>query len=262
MVRAWLRADTGELGRLEVREDSGEPGLLHQSYEVLERNTPFPSDRIKLVPPTGFAVEENAGQQVYAWGGFGYDIRVQICFAFADGSLLMAWNPRSVDKAEQKEKVERLKTGDPLPEFRGTEVSNVRTVGLEQEIEYVGRHLTYTVGGPAPFDGYWQWSLYVPRTQPPERSRFFSYAIATRPGPMPTNVKAAPWHWNQVTDLPIADAAEYNRFVLPAMQEYATKQPDRQFPSYEEVLQLAEKTRQSLKASEKESRAGGTGRSL
>jgi hypothetical protein len=250
-VRAWLRADTGELGRLEVREDSGDPGLLWYTYEVLERNMPLPSDRITLAPLAGFALmnaKENAGQQPYAWGGFGSDIRVAFFFSFSDGALLMAWNPWGEDKTEQKEKIEQLKAGDPLPTFRGVEVGNIRTVGLEQEIEYVGRHLTHTVGGLGHMDGYWQWSLYVPRTQPPERSRFFGYAIPTKWDSTRTNTDGMPWNWNPVTDLPIVDAAEYARFVVPAMREFATKQPGRAYPTYDEVLQLAEKVRRSLKA--------------
>ena len=270
-VKAWLRADTGEMSRLERRSElDGE--VASETYEVIERNTPIPAGRFAMEPPAGYTLvntKETARNNKSSWtdigrGGRGEMFAVHFAFTLTDGTVLLSWTskydqpatrPGFLGKIEsaynhlfasgQAKLLGGLKPGDPLPEHPSGDVLVETITPDNRKIEYVGRHLTSTVDG----EGFCEWSMHVPRENVPPRSQLPGYLVTY----WRDKVSEDGQEWRTFgntgeirRDIPIGSAQDYNFFVVGAMREYETKQPGRKFPTYDEVLQLAAKVRESL----------------
>ncbi len=270
-VKAWLRADTGELSRLELRSElDGE--VASETYEVIERNAPIPAERFAMKPPAGYTLvntKETARNNKSGWAGFGHSGRgelfaVHFAFTWTDGTVLLCWTSKYDQPAThlgflgkiesaynrllapgQAKLLRGLKPGDPLPEHPSGDVLVETITPDDKRIEYVGRHLTSTVDD----GGFCAWSMHVPREKVPPRSQLPGYLITYWRDKVSEDGK----EWRTLgrtgeirSDIPIGSAQDYSFFVVGAMREYETKQPGRKFPTYDEVLQLAAKVRESL----------------
>ena len=221
LVNGWLSQETGDLLRLEVQVEGADRRTAFHglTFELLERDVKLPDEMFRLDPPNGYTLgntRETAPQSLFAHRGFfnhrdGVGVRLDIVFTLSDGTVIAGWNTqRLAPNGKPPESVfSNLVVGGPLPLLAFT-LSRIRTIGLDEEIEYVSRHLTRTDDD----DGYHEWSLHVPRKQPPARSSFFGYSLLWGPPGQepvfPTDVR---------TDAVLESDEEFDVFVRGAMAE-------------------------------------------
>ena len=113
-------------------------------------------------------------------------MRVSLIFTMPDGTLLLASSlegPNTADRVLGM--VKGLEAGDPLPVVEmGSKpdfewyLGSIRTIGLDEEIEFTGHHLMYTEDE----DGCHEWSIHVPVRKLPDQGEFYGYAIPTISG--------------------------------------------------------------------------------
>ncbi|MFO7907628.1 MAG: hypothetical protein R6U98_33585 [Pirellulaceae bacterium] len=245
-VRAWLDPDTDELLRLETRnEDTGR----RQIYEVLERNRPIPDELLEMEPPPGFTqvyTKATAPTQKVAWGGFGAgSVKVVLNFLLPDDSVLLCSSLEgSNTRSHMKSIVEDLETGDPLPTCSRI-IGSLRTIGLDEEIEFVGHHLTWTEDE----EGCYQWTIHVPQRELPDTTQYYGYAITViqgrnyRDGKLVVQDSSTQDMWK---GFPIRNADDFRRFVIAALREYSAAESEDTYPDFKDVMQLAETIRRSL----------------
>lgn len=244
-VRAWLDSNTDELIRLETRSEAA--GRT-QVYALLERNRPIPAELLEMETPPGFTqknTKATAPRQKAAWAGFGTgSIRVLFIFSLPDGSVLLASSLEGPNaRSRMKSIVEDLERGDPLPSSSWI-LGSLRTIGLDEEIEFAGHHLTYTEDK----DGCYEWSIHVARSELPDSGQYYGYAVPVIHGRTYTN------GWLSEVDssiqdtwkgFPIRHADEFRTFVTAAMREYSTVESESIHPDFEEVMKLVASLRES-----------------
>jgi hypothetical protein len=278
-VRAWLETETGELLRLEaclrphdeqsIKKRKAGP-TVRQLYEVLDRDVPIPKDRLSLQPPAGYSftsTKQAAISQKFAWGDISQEIRSAGVFSLPGGSLLIGWRPHVADAAFERKWAQnymRLRFGELLPlrpshsdEFwelhevespllYATDLTDLRTVGLDPEVRLAGRHLTTTEDET----GVWEWSVHVPEGGPLDRSCFFCYALSASIGWRIENGKLVDRHRVESKvgdDVPIANETDYRQLVVGAMKEYSACQPSRTFPRHDQLMLLVRTLHESAK---------------
>lgn len=269
----WIRPDTGELGRIQTwnREDNG---LWRLSSEVMEieYDMNVSSDIFETVPPVGYTLvntKETATPRHLEYqsnllkaeaatcnGEFWLWASRKIGFTLENGIVILAWSSASSNQQLPQEDIfKALEPGGPLPELPW-EVSNITAICFDGEIEYTGRHLSYTSKN----NEFFEWGIYVPTSQPRERTEVVRYCIPYHlnvkvPGPEDYEcpefamVNLGDLESNEdfmSDDILVESTKDFDKWVLGAMAELSGsgKAPDD--ITYELVLELSQQIRESL----------------
>jgi len=246
-LKSWLSPTTGEFARIKswawTKDEDWEKGM---EIDLVERDIEVPDNVFVTEAPVGYALENSKETATVrelinaSVGTESVSLNCHVLFAMSDGSVIVGWSSEDRQSdASQEVLFEGLQMGGQLPKV-ATEVYAIKTSDREQEITYRGYHLAHTKKK----DKFYEWSIYVADRQV-SPSKVLGYSLVHRYNPENRVIKAK-ISISTTATLIIDNAEDFNTFVLGAMAELSD---DGQVPeelSYENVLQLAQQTRNSL----------------
>lgn len=245
-LKFWLSPQTGKLGRVQiwskVDDDQWE---LDYDY-LVDYDVIVPDGVFTMEPPEGYtlknAMETAIPTELGSGGGVGYSsfsAKTRIGFLMGDGSVIVAWQSiESESDIPQDELFMGLEFGGPLPKLP-VEIYGLKPAGVSSNLTYTGCHLAHTQKAGQ----FVEWSLYVPDGTPPMSVRQLGCDVLYR-----FNIEPEPkWRISLTVNcsLLIGGAEDFGKWVLGAMAELSDDGKIPNGVSYESVLQLAEKIRES-----------------
>jgi len=246
-IKGWISPTTGDVGRIVVQSRFG-IGEWTNSYEIVkvERNIDIPRDIFEMNVPEGYKLLNTKDEAEFIELKYGptcyqesLSVTTQIAFTMPDGSVIAAWSSEDSRSDESQAPIfENLKAGGKLPKLP-IELYRLVSVGTGEPITYDGRHLLYTKKGYH----FYEWSIYVPRQTPPARSEFLGYHPVPRFNPLKDR---ALFSLGLLHDLTIENEYDFNELVFGAIAELSDKGDLVEGITYDEVLKIAETTRESL----------------
>ncbi|MHC4309612.1 MAG: LolA family protein [Planctomycetota bacterium] len=259
-IKIWLSPVTGEIVRVVTRQSRDRVDWF-RTYEIdkIERNVSLSDGLFETEPPVGYLAQntkETPKEKRLAkssWYGKEAAIAVYQGFTLEDGSVIIVfsstnrksdgvWTPGDeLADVSQIEVFESLDPGGPLPELPIVVSALERKSLWRGKTIYVGRHLTYTQKD----DRLYEWAIYVP-TQEVQRSRIgyesFEAILRFNPPSLEAN-------WNYKVGVfsgRHVDAKNFNTLLLKYMADTSDDVLIPEDLTYENVLQLARKIRNSL----------------
>jgi hypothetical protein len=259
-IKMWLSPVTGEIGGV-VTWLSRDKANWFRSYEInkIERNVSLSDGLFETEPPVGYLAhntketpkEEKLSKS--SWYGKDAAIAVYQGLTLEDGSIIVVFSStnRKSDGAwtsgdeladvSQIEVFENLEPGGPLSDLPIVVSALERKSLWRGKAMYVGRHLTYTQKD----EKLYEWAIYVP-TQEVQTSLTgyggFEAVLKFNPPDLEAswNYKVGVFSGRRV------DAKNFNTLLLKYMAELCDDVVVPEDLTYENVLQLVQKIRNSL----------------
>jgi len=253
-IQYWVSRSTGYLGKTfnwgkNVTEEHWRLGYYTDEIKI---NQPIDEAVFDLEVPEGYK-QRPPLEEAELGGGFGIGWRslggARICFGVSffldDGTIIVAWH--SDDLAYDRFKDQStlfadLKPGGDLPKLPMV-ISGIKTISLEPytgpEVRYTGFHLAHTKKDK----WYFEWAFYVPHEDPiPKGTKYVVYRQLcdfNLDKPQESRV-GNPLHKHWI------EASEFDAFVVTAMAELSDDGKAPEHVSYENLMHLVEKARESM----------------
>ncbi len=259
-LQTWLSPSTAQVGRSKTwQKKDNEDWVQENEYTIFERNVSLPEDIFKTEPPPDYEIETAKAdapvrvrkeRDIYEGTQFGYaPLRywVKPVFHLKDGSLLACW--QSVDAKEscdQSGYFQGLRVGGDLPKLP-TEIFALSPEPNVRDVQFIGYHLAFTLKETEKGKRWYEWSLYVPDKEPPPLNSVLHYRIHYR-----LNVNRTEDIGNSAKQVAVSDPThveteeDFSTFVIGAMAERNDGGLVPGHITYENILQLAKRLRESL----------------
>ena len=214
--------------------------------DKIELDVALPEDIFLTDPPEGYRLRNTKETAPWKEFGDGYvglgplHMVIPISFTLGNGSVIVCW--RSLDNTEPDQKVlfEELETGGDLPKLP-IEIYGLEATPATLKMVYKGYHLTHTYKN----DKFYEWSLYVPKAEIPNRNTIMGYQVLHQyNADTEKNTSLIMLAIN--LDILIETKNKFNTWVLGAMAELSDDGVVPEGMSYESVLELSEQLRLSL----------------
>jgi hypothetical protein len=247
-LKIWLSPSTGEILRLffwiNAEKDSVR-WLPLMDADAIEYNVAPPPDCFKTDPAEGYKLANTKETAIERELGDDGRLRFYVCIGFtlSDGSVIVGWHANHKPEESQAHLFENLTPGGPLPKLPA-QVAAVKPRLAEEDITCVGHHLAFTRKAGK----FYEWGLYVPNRKTPKRETFQDYMVVREySGVEPRSFLGHP---NLVKEeVTIASEQEFDTWVRGAMAELSDDANAPEYVTYQSVLKLAEKIRNSLTSS-------------
>ena len=250
-IETWLSPTTGRLGRVRawnIDAARAQGPVPFIDFLRVEYDTPAPPGTFSTDPPEGVALENTKETAPWAELGHGppeveaYALIAHIGFTLGDGSVLVAWSCPDNTVETQATLFEGLETGGTLPDLPAV-ITGLRPLSPEEDLTYVGRHLTHT----RKQGRFYEWSLFVPDREPPPRLTFIYYALVVD---YHADLDQFESRSRSVEDLVVRNEDEFQTWVVSAIRELSDE--DAAFPtvSYDTVLELSRRLQLELASPE------------
>lgn len=249
-ITTWLAPDSGDIGRVlfwEKKRKDDPNWRLALDFHTVELDVVPPAGIFDTEPPDGYRLDNTKETARTSVLGIArqramiedYELHRHIGFTLSDGSVILSWSCPEKSRSSQSDLFKGLTPGGRLPEF-AAKIESLTSVPRQLGINYSGYHLVYTQKE----GNYYEWSLYVPDSEPPTRGSLLAYELnvkyevdknrfGTRPG-------------NLSGDLVIDSSDDFNAWVRGAMAELSDDGKAPENITYERVLRLAEQIKESL----------------
>ena len=243
--KIWLSPETGEIVRIFIWRNVEENSIRWVSgmdVNTIEYNVIPPSDSFKTDPPEGYELRNTKETAIERELGEDGGVRFYGCIGFTlkDSSVIFGWHANHLPEESQAHLFENLEQGGPLPDLPA-QIVGLKPWPVEGDITCLGRHLAYTQKKGK----FYEWGIYVPDRNVPERSTFQDYKIISKyNGVEPRRFGGRPNLIGQ--ELVINSEREFNTWVLGAMAELSDNGEAPEHVTYKNILQLARKIRKSL----------------
>ncbi len=178
-LKVWLSPSTGQMCRVQMNGPSSMPSM---DFDEIQRDLPIPDELFSTAARPGFKPQNT--KETAPLGVLGcdriedvmpYALRQHISFTLSDGCVLLAWSVWDKQNPNQEAVFKALQPGGDLPQLPAC-VWSLSPAPAEENIQYVGRHLAFTV-----LKGHCvEWSLYVPKQSPPRPGSILTYACDVR----------------------------------------------------------------------------------
>ncbi|MFH1715901.1 MAG: hypothetical protein ABIF19_01000 [Planctomycetota bacterium] len=246
-LKLWLAPDSGKLGRVQMwSKASDDQWELNYDY-LVDYDVVVPDGVFTMESPEGYTLKNTMETaiplELGSGGGAGYgsfSVNTRIDFLMSDGSVIVAWQSlNNESEIPQDEFFMGLEFGGPLP-MLPVEIYGLKPAGASSELTYTGYHLTHIQKAGK----FIEWSLYVPDGTPPASVRQLGFDVLYR-----FNLDPEPkWRIGLTVDcsMLIEGAEDFDKWVLGAMAELSDDGQAPEGITYERVLQLAEKVRESF----------------
>ncbi len=246
--KVWLSPETGEIVRIltwiNAEKDSIRWVALSDA-DTIEYNAVPPASCFSTNPPAGHKqmnTKETVVERELADGNPDCKFHSCIGFTLKDGSVIYGWHANNKPEESQAHLFTDLEPGGPFPNLPA-KVTGLKPFPGEEGIILAGRHLTFT----RKKGRFYEWGIYVSDENTPERNTFWTYEVISKYnfGPRPF-FDGRPGSLGPEHELTIHSEQEFDIWVRGAMAELSDdgKAPD--YVTYENVLQLTEKIRNSL----------------
>lgn len=244
-LEVQLAPASGRIGRVRMEVKAADQIVQWVEYDV-EKDIELPDGLFSTEPPPGAALEntkatapllslDQGGEPIE-----GYTLVEHISFTLADGSVLSAWSSLDRDRPDQSALFKGLTPGGALPKLPGV-IKALKTVPPQPGLVYAGRHLAVTRRNGRSYE----WALYVPNMQPPPRSSLAAYQMDIQYNS--DKRKFSQWPGGTSRGLPVETAADFDRWVRGAMAELNENGVAPESLTYDYVLQVSRRIRESLK---------------
>lgn len=248
-LNTWFSSTAGKVGRIIVWEKNKNTNVEWRPYLELHKielnvelpekifDTDIPSNVMKEnTKETALSLELGSGLERYSCRDYG--LYLHIGFTFPDGCVLIGWSTQHAEGTSQAEVFESLETGGHLPELPAV-IEGLTAFPTELNLSYTGFHVFKTQK-----DGLiYEWSLYVPKGIPPGRNSLLGYGTTIKFNMDRNRFKSIPRALYD--DLVIDSKDEYNRWVRGAVGELSDTKNVPDHITYEYILDIAEKIRNS-----------------
>jgi len=242
-IKTWVDPDSGDVERIlfwQKRQKADPNWRLVIDVHTIELNVVTPPGIFKTEPPEGYKLDNTKETALLSGLGISpekvmrqdYELHVHIGFTLKDGSVIIGWSCPDKNRSSQADLFENLNSGGNLPEL-ACKIEGLTAIPRKLGISYTGHHLAYTHKDRI----FYEWSLYVPDNQPPQRSMLFAYEVnlefdvdKSRFGTWPRNISE---------DLVIDSRYDFDTWVLGAMAELSDNGKAPEQVTYGDVLQLA-----------------------
>ena len=261
LIQVWISPATKEIERVKRwgKEIDG-PWVERQEYSFFERDIPMAAELFVTDPPEGeeyrlentkeTAIDASTLEEsfdIYDWVKFDCSpltLRVFPVFRFNNGSFLACW--QSVDGTEPHDLskyFQNLKTGGDLPKLP-LEVYAFSPMPNVRNMQFVGFHFASTKKETENGPRWYEWSLYVPDSDPPSPERVLYYRIKYRNNTAENKSidrAASRFDWQE-----IESRQDFDSLVLKEISMRSDGGVVPEHITYENVLQLSEELRDSL----------------
>ena len=243
----WVSSASGRIRKFQYwkknAETSGEWQLT--SEKEIKLNVTPPEDIFQTVAPEGYRLN-NTKESAFKKRLIARSIRhggitgaIHIIIALPDDSVIMGWHTNNVSHAEL---LRDLNPGDELPREGWLEiVYGLRHANNPDNITYVARHLACTEKNGI----LYEWYIHVPNKHIDAKGQSRECQVTTRLQSEHGEETEEPTTGFINVDL-IIERDEFDTFVRGAMAELSDDGKAPEHVNYENVLQLAEKIRNSL----------------
>jgi hypothetical protein len=250
-IRTWLVPNSGKIGRILFwhKKQKDEPNWRpYFDFDTIELDIVPPPKIFSTKPPDGYKLDNTKETAHISTLGISphyrfkvHDLHLHIGFTLSDGSVILGWSCQG--KVESSiadlDMFKDLVIGGKLPDL-SVKIVGLKPIPRQFDINYSGHHLAYTQK-----DGnFYEWSLYVPDSQPPERNSLFGYEVNIKFEV--DKKKVGTWPRNLSEDLTINSSDDFNTWIHGAMAEFSDDGKAPEGVTYESVLQLARRIRKSL----------------
>jgi len=240
--KIWLSPETGEIVRIFTWRCAGKNPVRWvplSDYDTIEYDVVPPANCFNTDPPAGHKQTNTKETVVERELGLsrGSDPRFHGCVGFTlkDGSVIYGWFANNDPNESQAHLFTDLEPGGPLPNLPAT-VDGLKPWPAEEGITLAGRHLTFTRKNGK----FYEWGIYVSDEKVPERNTFGTYRIISK-------CNFANFRIGNVgQELTINSEQEFDIWVRGAMAELSDDGKVPEFVTYQNVLQLAEKIRNTF----------------
>ncbi len=244
--KIWLSPETGEIVRIFTwrnAEKNSVRWVALSDADTIEYDVVPPANCFNTDPPAGHKqmnTKETVVEQELADGSANAKFHSCIGFTLKDGSVIYGWHANRNPEESQANLFTDLEPGGPLPNLPA-KVVGLKPYPAEEGIILAGRHLTFT----RKKGKFYEWGIYVPDEKAPKRNTFRTYKVISKYnfGPRPF-FDGQPGSLGQ--ELIINSEQEFDIWVRGAMAELSDDGKAPESITYKNVLQLAEKIRNTF----------------
>ncbi|MFC1738072.1 hypothetical protein ACFL1G_03370 [Planctomycetota bacterium] len=245
-VKIWMSPDSGKMCRMLMwhnMEKSSVTWLPLLDIDTVEYDVEVPPDCFKTEPPEGYKLLNTKGSAlVKEIGDDVSDSKFYVCIGFtmSDGSVIVGWHANSEPDNLQEHLFENLKPGDPLPKLPA-QITELTPYPAMNGLKWIGHHLAYTEKN----NKFYEWSIYVSKTESPRRNTFNWYDIVRKyNGAEPRSFGG--WPRSIIDDIAINSEDDFKTWVRGAMSQLSDDGKTPEDVTFDSVLYLAERIRNSL----------------
>lgn len=248
-IRTWLASESGDIGRVlfwQTRKDEEDLRLVFDLHTI-ELGIVPPEGIFDTTPPDGYELDntketaqtDTLGIDLKKACQKDYELHSHIGFTLRNGSVIIGWSCPHKTRRSQADLFENLTFGGKLPEL-AAKIESLTSIPHRPSIEYAGHHLAHTHK-----DGiFYEWTLYVPDEKPPARTSLLGYNLNVTY--QVDESKFGNRLGNLSEDLAIDGDSDFDTWVRGAMAWLSDDRTAPEHVTYENVLQLAERIRESL----------------
>ena len=244
--KIWLSPETGEIVRIFTWRNAEKNSIRWVALsdaDTIEYDVVPPANCFNTDPPAGHKqinTKETVVERELADGSPDAGFYSCIGFTLKDGSVIYGWHANNKPNESQAHLFADLEPAGPLPNLPA-KVVGLKPWPAEEGIILAGRHLTFT----RKKGKFYEWGIYVPDEKVPERNTFQTYKVISKYnfGPRPF-FDGRPGTLGQ--EMTINSEQEFNTWILGAMAELSDDGKAPESVTYNNVLELADKIRNSL----------------
>lgn len=246
--KIWLSPETGEIVRIFTWRNAEENSIRWVALsdaDTIEYDVVPPANCFNTDPPAGHKqinTKETVVERELADGSPDAKFHSCIGFTLKDGSVIYGWHANRNPEESQANLFTYLEPGGPLPNLPA-QVVGLKPWPSQENVILAGRHLTFT----RKKGKFYEWGIYVPDEKAPERNTFGGYKVISKYnfGPRPF-FDGRPNLLGQEQELIINSEQEFDIWVRGAMAELSDDGKAPESITYKNVLQLAEKIRNTF----------------
>ena len=244
--KIWLSPETGEIVRIFTWRNAEKNSIRWVALndtDTIEYDVVPPANCFNTDPPAGYKqinTKETVVERELADGGGDAKFYSCIGFTLKDGSVISGWHANRYPEESQANLFTDLEPGGSLPNLPA-QVVGLKPWPSQENVIFAGRHLTFTQKKGK----FYEWGIYVPDEKAPKRNTFQTYKVISKYnfGPRPF-FDGRPGTLGQ--ELTINSEQEFDIWVRGAMAELSDEGKAPESITYKNVLQLAEKIRNTF----------------
>lgn len=246
--KIWVSPETGEIVRIFTWINAGENSIRWVALsdaDTIEYDAVPPANCFNTDPPAGHKqinTKKTVIERELADGSADAKFHSCIGFTLKDGTVIYGWHANNKPEESQAHLFTDLEPGGPLPNLPA-KVVGLRPYPAQESIILAGRHLTFT----RKKGKFYEWGIYASDEKTPERNTFAGYEIISKYnfGPRPF-FDGRPGSLGQDHELAINSEEEFDIWVRGAMAELSDDGNAPESITYENVMQLAGKIRNTF----------------
>jgi hypothetical protein len=247
-IKSWLSPYTGEITKVQTWRKPAKSDKWISMYEIdqIELNVELPAGIFMTEPPEDCRLDNT--KETAPWAELGNKtsvgtgdlmMSIHVAFTLLDGSVIVCWRSTDKNQPSQEQLFREVEFGGDLPKLP-LEIYALKPIS-NSDVEYRGYHLTYTKMD----NKFFEWSIYVPKDEVPERSSIVGYQVIHRYNTSKNKIVGS-LSLTLHDDIQIDTEKDFNIWIIGAMEELSDNKEIPDIITYETVQTLARKIKRSV----------------